>query len=155
MDLETTKRVLAALERERVEYVIFGAVALNLQGLARATEDLDIFIAPTTVNVEKLRTALHSVFADPEIDQITADDLLGEYPAVKYVPPAGDWYMDVLTRLGEAWRYADLASTRVDFDGVEVAVVTAETLWRMKRNTVRPKDWGDAARLAERFGFRE
>ena len=33
--------MLSAFQRERVEYVIFGAVALNLQGLARATEDLD------------------------------------------------------------------------------------------------------------------
>jgi len=46
MDLEIAKRVLTALEREGVRYVVFGAVAINLLGLARATEDLDLFIAP-------------------------------------------------------------------------------------------------------------
>ena len=37
MELDVTKNVLAALERERVDYLVFGAVALNLLGLARAT----------------------------------------------------------------------------------------------------------------------
>jgi hypothetical protein len=35
MDYELTREVLAAYERQRVRYVIIGAVALNLQGLAR------------------------------------------------------------------------------------------------------------------------
>jgi hypothetical protein len=90
MELEITKNVLAALEREGVRYLVFGAVALNLLGLARATEDLDIFIAPVLENVERLKAALRSVFADPSIEEIAADDLLGDYPAVQYVPPEGD-----------------------------------------------------------------
>lgn len=155
MLFDTTKRILAAMEQEQVEYAIFGAVALNLHGLPRATEDLDVFIAPTRANVERLKKALRAVFSDPEIDGVSADDLLGDYPAVKYVPPDGDWYMDFVTRLGEAFRYEDLEVSRVDFDGVEVTVVTAETLWRMKKDTVRLKDRGDAERLAIHFGFGE
>jgi hypothetical protein len=147
--------VLSALEREGVEYVIFGAVALNLQGLARATEDLDIFVAPTEENIRRLRTALTSVFEDPHIEEITAEDLLGDYPAVQYVPPEGDFYIDILTRLGEAFRFEDLESERVDFDGLEVSVVTPATLYRMKKGTVRSRDQGDAERLRQRFGFEE
>jgi len=30
---------------------LFGAVALNLHGLARSTEDLDIFVAPEPANI--------------------------------------------------------------------------------------------------------
>ena len=45
MDYELTKRVLAEFEQHHVDYVVFGAVAVNLQGLARATENLDVFIA--------------------------------------------------------------------------------------------------------------
>lgn len=40
MDFDVLKRVLAALEARGVRYAIFGAVALNLHGLARSTEDL-------------------------------------------------------------------------------------------------------------------
>ena len=110
VDYEKTREVLSAFERERVDYVIFGAVALNLQGLARATEDLDIFVAPTEENIRRLRAALTTVFDDPHIQEITAEDLLGDYPAVQYVPPAGDFHVDILTRLGEAFRFEDLES---------------------------------------------
>jgi len=155
VDYEQTREVLAAFERERVEYVIFGGVALNLQGLARATEDLDVFVAPTEENIRRLRTALASVFDDPHIDEITAEDLLGEYPAVQYVPPEGAFHVDILTRLGEAFRFEDLEAERIDFDGLEVSVVTPATLYRMKKGTVRPRDQGDAERLRQRFGFED
>ncbi len=46
MDYDLTRSVLEALHRYGVAYKVFGGVALNLHGLARATEDLDIFIAP-------------------------------------------------------------------------------------------------------------
>ena len=155
MDYDQTREVLSAFEREGVEYVIFGAVALNLQGLARATEDLDVFVAPTDENVRRLRAALMSVFDDPHIEEITAEDLLGDYPAVQYVPPDGPFHIDILTRLGEAWSFEDLESERIDFDGLEVSVVTPATLYKMKKSTVRPRDQADAERLRRRFGFED
>ncbi len=153
MDYDSTRAVLEALERKGVRYTIFGAVALNLHGLARATEDLDVFVAPERHNIERLREALHSVFDDPHIDEIQADDLLGDYPAVQYVPPDGSFHIDILTRLGEVYSFDGLASQRLDFDGLEVTVVTPRTLFEMKKATVRPKDWGDADRLRQHFGF--
>jgi len=155
VDYDTTREVLAALEREGVRYKIFGAVALNLHGLARATEDLDVFVAPERDNVARLRKALRSVFDDPHIDEIDADDLLGDYPAVQYVPPEGNFHIDVLTRLGEAFDFDCLESQRLDFGGVEVSVVTPKALYEMKKDTVRPKDWGDADQLRRRFGFED
>jgi hypothetical protein len=75
VDFATVKPVLAAFEREGVGYAIFGAAALNLHGLARFTEDLDVFLEPTADNIARLRQALASVFDDPSIEQITAEDL--------------------------------------------------------------------------------
>lgn len=155
MDFDLTHKVLAALERERVRYVVFGAVALNLQGLPRATEDLDLVLAPDRDNVDRLKAALRSVFDDPTIEEITADDLLGEYPAVQYAPPQVGFHIDILTRLGELYSFENLVSERLDVEGVSVPVVTLEQLYRMKRNTVRPKDWGDAARIAAHLGLKE
>ena len=140
-------RLFAALEREGVRYAVFGAVALGLHGLARFTEDLDIFIEPEIGNIDRLRRALRSVIDDPEIDGITAEDLLGDYPAVQYVPPDGSFHIDILTRLGEAFRFADLETERVKLDGIDVSVVTPRTLYAMKRNTVRLKDRADAEAL--------
>lgn len=78
MELDIARMDLEALEREGVRYAVFGAVAVNLHGLARSTEDLDLFVAPERENVDRLKSALFSVFGDPLIDEISADDLLGE-----------------------------------------------------------------------------
>ena len=136
-------------------YIVFGGVALNLQGLPRATEDLDIFVAPTDENVARLRLALVSVFQDPQVAEITAEDLLGDYPAIQYVPPDGSFHVDILTRLGTAFRFEDLVAERIDLDGLSVSVATPATLYEMKRDTVRARDRADAERLRQRFGFGE
>ena len=143
-------RVFAALEAEQVDYAVIGGVALNLHGIARATEDVDVFVAPTDENVARLRRALHRLYVDSSIDEISAHDLCGEYPAVRYVPPVGP-PMDILTRIGEAFRFEDIERERYDVDGQEVCVATPETLYRMKRATILPLDRADAARLAEAF----
>ncbi|OGQ09954.1 MAG: hypothetical protein A2138_20680 [Deltaproteobacteria bacterium RBG_16_71_12] len=155
MNVESTRAVLGALERHGVHYVVFGGVALNLHGLARFTEDLDVFIEPTADNIARLRAALHSVYRDPHIDEITEADLLGDYPAIQYIPPDGSFHLDILTRLGEAFAFADIEAERVPFFDITVAVATPRTLYRMKRGTVRPKDWSDASALKRQFALEE
>jgi hypothetical protein len=155
MDLDQVELVLAALEREGVHYAVFGGMALNLHGLARFTEDLDLFIEPTASNIERLKEALKSVFNDPEIDTITADDLLGDYPAVQYIPPDGGFHLDLVTRLGDAFRFSDLEIVRARSGAVTISVVSPKTLYRMKHDTVRLRDRADAALLRERFHLGE
>lgn len=149
--LEDVLRVIAELNRAAVDYVVVGGVALNVHGLVRATEDLDIFVRPDATNIDKLRAALRAVWNDPEIDKITADDLCGDYPTVRYGPPQGTLYLDILTRLGEATAFADLESEEKYVAGVAVRVATPRTLYRMKRGTVRPIDHADAAALRIAF----
>jgi len=155
MDFDVLKRVLAALEARRVRYAIFGAVALNLHGLARATEDLDLFVDPEDSNIERLKQALKDVIADPDIEQISAADLIGPYPAVQYVPPDGAFHIDILTRLDDVFRFSDLETERVPYEDLLVTVVTPATLYRMKRDTERPRDRADAIALRERFKLEE
>lgn len=143
--------VLTALEREGVRYAVFGAIALGLHGLPRFTEDLDLLVDPAPENVERLRRALHQVFDDPSIEEIRSEDLLGDYPAIEYTPPSGEFHLDILARLGEVFRYEGLDTERLRWEGLEVTVVTPRQLFEMKRGTVRPKDWADAEVLAERF----
>jgi hypothetical protein len=155
MDFDRLQALLRALEAEHVVYAIFGGIALTLHGLARFTEDVDLFVAPDAENIERLKRALRSVFDDPTIDEITVADLLGSYPAVQYVPPDGSFHVDILTRLGSAFSFRDLDTERLPFGDVTVSVVTARTLYRMKRDTVRPKDRADAEMLKQRFHLDE
>ena len=95
MDRDEIVRVFRAFEASGLEYVLIGATAMGFHGLVRATEDLDLFIRGTAENVERLRAALRASYAnDPHIEEISAADLLGAYPAVRYYPPSGDLYFD-------------------------------------------------------------
>lgn len=156
MDLQEAKRILAARERERVEYVLIGSMAMAAQGVIRATRDLDFFISPSEINVERLRRALRSLYDDdPNVEQILASDLAGEYPAIEYSPPRGDYSIDILARWGEAFRYESIEHEVLLLDGVSVRVATPRMLYRMKRDTVRPQDRLNADTLRRQFGLTE
>lgn len=155
MDFDKFLEVLRALAREGVDYVLVGAVALGVHGIVRATEDVDLFIRPDGENVERLKRALRSVWDDPDIAGITADDLAGEYSTVRYGPPGEGFVIDLLSRLGSAFAFEDLESEMVSVEGVPARVATPATLYRMKRGTLRPIDRADAAALREKFGLVE
>ena len=154
MEPETIRALFAALRDEHVEYVLVGALAMDVLGIGRLTEDIDLFVRPTADNVDRLRRALRRVWQDPSIDEITAADLAGEYPAVQYVAPDGT-LIDILSRLGEAFEFADLEATAYPYGDVEVRVATPATLYRMKRDTVRLRDKADAQVLKEKFGLKD
>jgi len=61
VDETRLRAVFRALSEEQVAYAVFGAVALGLHGLARATADLDLFVAASPANIERLKAALHRV----------------------------------------------------------------------------------------------
>lgn len=146
-------RLMASLNARGVAYVVVGGVAMNVHGLVRATEDVDIFIEPSADNVERLKSALRDVWRDPEIEHILAEDLCGDYPAVRYGPPSGTLYLDILTRLDEFAGYADLEWQEVVVRNIPIRVATPRTLHWLKRGTVRPVDHADAAALRNAFDF--
>jgi hypothetical protein len=155
INIDEVLRVVRAMNKEGVEYITFGAMALFAHGIVRNTEDADFFVAPTLENIERLKRALRSVWDDPSIDEINAEELVSNYPAVRYGPPGTDLYMDFLTRLGEAYSFETLESQMSEIEGVPVRVVTPAQLYHMKRNTVRPKDRQDAEALRQEFSLPE
>ena len=156
MDRDELIRLLRAFESERLEYVIIGATAMGFHGLVRATEDVDLFIRATSENIDRLRRALRSAYEDDSsIDDISAEDLLGDYPSVRYYPPSGDLYLDVMTRLGEAASFDTVDREIKVIDGIRVPVATPKALYVLKRDTVRPQDHADAARLRMHFDLED
>ena len=156
MERDEIIRVLRAFESAGLDYVLIGAAAMAFHGLVRATADLDFFIRATPENIERLRTALRDAFqGDPNINEISSADLLGEYPAVRYYPPTGTLYLDLLTRLGEVTSYETVDAEIKDVDGTSVRVATPAALYRMKKGTVRLQDQVDAAALRERFNLKD
>jgi hypothetical protein len=87
------------------------------------------------------------------VSEISSEDLLGEYPAIRYYPPSGDLYLDVLTRLGEMASFETVEAEIMEVDGIQVRVATASALYKLKKGTVRLQDQADAAALRERFNL--
>jgi hypothetical protein len=156
VDRDEIIRVLRAFEAVGLEYVLIGAGAMGFHGLVRATEDLDLFIRATPENVNRLRKALREAYEDdPHINEISTEDLLGDYPAVRYYPPTGDLYFDVLTRLGDVADFETVDTEIKEIDGTAVRVATPAALYKLKRGTIRLQDHADAAALRERFNLKD
>ena len=146
-------QLLDSLNRHQVRYIIVGGAALNVHGLIRATEDVDVFVKPTRKNIERFKDALRQLWDDPSIDEIDAGELMGKYPVIRYGPPQGSIYIDVMTRIGEVADYEDIDWEVVCVRNIDIRVATPRTLYGLKKDTARPIDQADAARLAEAFDF--
>jgi hypothetical protein len=155
MDFEKFLELARALRAQEVRYMLVGGVAMGAHGLLRATEGIDLFVASDMANILKLRAALKSVWDDPEIEPISADELSGDYPTIRYGSPDGLCFIDIISRLGTAFAFEDLEAEDMDLDGVSVSVATPRTLYRMKKGTLRPIDQADAAALRQKFGLGE
>jgi hypothetical protein len=85
------------------------------------------------------------------IDEISADDLAGAYPAIQYVPPEGGFHIDILAKIGEAFDYASIETELRDIEGTRVSVATPRMLFLMKHDTIRMQDRADAECLQRHF----
>lgn len=148
---EDVTRLLAAFERQGVRYVLVGSMAMAARGIVRATRDIDFFVDPAPDNVARLRDALRAVYDDASVDEITSGDLGGPYPVIRYGPPEGEVVIDIIGRLGDAYKFADIEADVLEIDGISVPVATARMLYEMKRDTVRAQDRADAEALRDRF----
>lgn len=138
--------ILKALRQEKVEYILIGGFAVIIYGMPRVTQDLDIFVKMVPENIDKLKKALKVVFDDDSIDEINMDDL-NSYSVIRYGTPDG-FYVDILGRLGEFAVYEDLEYEIITVEGIQVRVAKIETLFWLKKDTLRPEDKRDAAFLS-------
>jgi hypothetical protein len=125
-------------------------VAVILHGLERLTRDIDIFIKPDPENIDNLKRALHSIFDDQSINEITAEELQ-KYAVIRYGTPDG-FYIDIMTKLGEAFSFQDLEYEIIEYKGIKIRLATPGILYKMKKDTVRFQDKIDALFLQEIIG---
>src|SRR5438445_4551177 len=144
------RRVLEALEREHVEFVIVGALALVAHGGTRVTRDLDLCYARSTDNHERLARALAPLHprlrgAPAELPFFFDARTLRSGLNFTLTTDAGD--VDVLgeiTGLGGYEQCAEGAIT-VDLYGAAVSILGLDALERSKRAAGRAKDLLDLA----------
>jgi hypothetical protein len=146
-------QIAESLEREKVAYAFIGGYAMALHGAPRTTQDLDVFIRPDRENVDRLVAALKRVFRDDALDQITFEEL-ERFPVIRYSSPDG-FFIEVLAKVEDLLAFEDMDSQCMTVEGRMVRVATPETLFRLKKDALRPVDREDARfleRLIEKRG---
>ena len=61
VDVDKVLELIKAMNREGVQYITFGAIALWTHGIVRNTEDADFFVEPSVDNIESLKRAIRVV----------------------------------------------------------------------------------------------
>ncbi len=141
--------ILSIFIAEGVEFLLVGAYALAVHGVARATGDIDLRVRPSPHNAVRAWNAL-AKFGAP-VTGLSTSDLTT--PGLIYQIGVAPRRIDVITSIdgvdfNEAW-----ASRReVNIDGIKLTVLSREDLIRNKRAAGRPKDLADLALLEESTG---
>ncbi len=136
---------VAALNRNRVEFVIVGAFALAFLGYPRATGDIDFWIRPTDSNAQALLRALED-FGFKSLG-ITKDDVLSGKVIQMGLPPVR---IDLLTTL-DGVTAEEIWANRQEgpFGEHAVTYLDKETFIRNKRAAGRTKDLVDVELFSE------
>jgi hypothetical protein len=150
------ERLLKALARRRVRYVLIGAVAARLQGFPRMTADTDITPATDAANLRRLATALRDinskVYTESVPDGLPFDcsaESLARARVWNLVTDAGR--VDVAFEPSGTKGYEDLVASAIEFTvfGVDVQAASLEDILRSKQAADRPQDRQDVIVLRE------
>jgi len=131
-------KLCAALNAQGARYVVVGGMAMNQQGLLRATEDIDLLLEGSRENQEKVRKALE-ILPDKAVRDVNENDL-DEYMVVRV---ADEIVVDLmLSACGLVYAEAAGEIEIRQIQGVSIPFASARFLLRTKQ-TYRDKDIPD------------
>lgn len=154
------RELFAALARHEVEYVTIGGIAVQAHGGQRLTQDLDIAVAPSAANLERLASALLELDArilGPDGQRSSEPppaSLLGSTDQLHLVTQHGQ--LDVVTLPAHIGRFEEISARahRTPLADLTVPIAHREDLLKMKRAAGRPQDLADVE-LLESLGEEE
>jgi len=131
------------LDSNRVEYLLIGGYAVGYYGYPRPTGDLDVWIAISPPNAERIATALKEFgfAASPEL-------FLQENNVVRMgVRP---FQVEILTTIdGVDFRECYEKRNSVEIDGAQITLIDLQHLRINKKASGRLKDLNDLENLPE------
>ncbi len=154
------RELFAALARHDVDYVTIGGIAIQAHGGQRLTQDLDIAIATSAENLERLAKALVEVDA-----RILGPD--GQHsastPSASLLGSSDQWHLitthgplDVVMLPAHLGPFEELRARahQTPLGNLTVPIANRQDLLKMKRAAARPQDLVDVE-LLEALGDEE
>jgi hypothetical protein len=148
------ERLLDALARAGVDFVVVGGVAMVLRGSSRLTVDIDLCYARDPANLQRLAAALAPYHprlrgAPPELPFLWDERTLASGLNFTLTTDLGD--IDILGEIPGLGDYARVAaaSSPLSVGTLSIVVLDLDGLERAKRAAGRAKDLVDLAEIAE------
>ena len=139
------KEFLKLLKEHDVRYLLIGGYAVGYHGYARATDDMDIWVAIHPDNAQKLVSALKAFgLNDPSL----TPELFLQKPKIIRMgfPPMR---LEITTAISGV-EFEECYQTRIvdTLDGIEVDLIDLEHLKKNKQASGRAKDIADLENLS-------
>ncbi len=140
------KELLELFNWHKVEYIIVGSYALAFHGAPRFTGDIDIFVNPSSINSQRILSALRD-FGFGSLN-LTINDFQKPDSIIQLgYPPIRIDLMTAIT--GVAWEKANRGKQAGLYGQVPVFFLGREQYIVNKRATGRKKDLADLEALGE------
>jgi hypothetical protein len=143
--------MLTALTAHQVDFLVVGAYALAAHGFPRATGDIDIFVAPTIENAERVYRALLDFGARVSAHGVTAKDFESKGAVYQIgLPPRR---IDLLTSIsGVEYEEAAEHALHGHVGPCSIRFIGRAALIKNKLSTGRTKDRANVEQLASLHG---
>jgi len=145
--------IIRVLVAHRVEFVVIGGVAVQAHGYIRLTQDLDVIVRPTTLNLSRLSEAFTELEAELRTTgtlKLSDPHQLRQAPHVPLMTRAGPLDVVNVEHVAGAPRSYDALrddALVVHLEGADVPVAGLSDLIRMKRAAGREHDLADIEAL--------
>lgn len=128
----------------RVDYLIVGGYAVGLHGYPRATIDLDVWIAPTPENAQRVVAALRAFGFD--VPALQPELFVEPDSLVRFGTPP--FRIEVMTAIdGVGYETCRRNAVHFEMDGLTLPVISLPDLKTNKRAAGRNKDLADLDNL--------
>jgi hypothetical protein len=143
--LEDFRSIVAALDRDAVDYAVVGALALAVHGFPRATTDIDLLVQPADLDraLGAIEPLGYRFRAEPM--RFRSGISVQRVTRVEGSEHLMVGFLLVGERLHAAWD----SRTRIASEEGSIVVISREALVAMKALAGRPQDLVDLQRLDE------
>ncbi len=119
------RRMVAALETAGIPYMLTGSFASSYHGVPRATQDIDLVIAPTREQLTQLLAQLPRT--EYYVDEDAAFDALAGESQFNAIDLSTGWKIDFICRRSRAFSKMEFERrVLADLDGSPLFIATAE-----------------------------